>query len=410
MIARLLIPVIVLTVLPYLWIDRKYLHIPKGKRKILYWLPAAIVIGYTTYLTLEPDFLPANPVFIDIWFGMMALLAVPQFVFAFTSFVGWECMKLSRRFKAKKGDGRFMGSVHRARNWGKLVGIFLAVWAFFSFIYGFTMGVRQFQVKHLTVYVPDLPEAFEGYRIVHFSDIHVGSYYGWRSHMPQRDVDSINAQHPDLICFTGDLQNVRPEELVPFKKTLSGLKAKDGVVSVLGNHDYTYYMNVDDEAEIRRIEEKVQQTEREMGWHLLMNEHFVLHRGKDSIYVAGTENFKKPSRAEVAQALYGIQKGQFVLMLQHIPEMWKDMTPSRINEKYGSKDSVLVAPQLTLSGHTHAGQVSVLGLRPSMFSAFDYGLYEREGCQLYTTAGLGGTIPIRIGATPEIVVITLKRK
>ena len=223
MIARLLIPVIVLTVLPYLWIDRKYLHIPKGKRKILYWLPAAIVIGYTAYLTLEPDFLPANPVFIDIWFGMMALLAVPQFVFAFTSFVGWECMKLSRRFKAKKGDGRFRGSVHRARNWGKLVGIFLAVWAFFSFIYGFTMGVRQFQVKHLTVYVPDLPEAFEGYRIVHFSDIHVGSYYGWRRHMPQRDVDSINAQHPDLICFTGDLQNVRPEELVPFKKTLSGL-------------------------------------------------------------------------------------------------------------------------------------------------------------------------------------------
>ena len=80
-------------------------------------------------------------------------------------------------------------------------------------------------------------------------------------------------------------------------------------------------------------------------------------------------------RAEVAQALYGIRKGQFVLMLQHIPEMWKDMTPSRINEKYGSKDSVLVAPQLTLSGHTHAGQVSVLGLRPTMFSAFDYGLY-----------------------------------
>lgn len=410
MIARLLIPVIVLTVLPYLWIDRKYLHIPKGKRKILYWLPAAIVIGYTAYLTLEPDFLPANPVFIDIWFGMMALLAVPQFVFAFTSFVGWECMKLSRRFKTKRGDGRFSGSVHRARNWGKLVGIVLAVWAFFSFIYGFTMGVREFQVKHLTVYVPDLPEAFEGYRIVHFSDIHVGSYYGWRRHMPQRDVDSINAQHPDLICFTGDLQNVRPEELVPFKETLSRLKAKDGVVSVLGNHDYTYYMNVDDEAEIRRIEEKVQQTEREMGWHLLMNEHCVLHRGKDSIYVAGTENFKKPSRAEVAQALYGIQKGQFVLMLQHIPEMWKDMTPSRINEKYGSKDSVLVAPQLTLSGHTHAGQVSVLGLRPTMFSAFDYGLYEREGCQLYTTAGLGGTIPIRIGVTPEIVVITLKRK
>ena len=74
------------------------------------------------------------------------------------------------------------------------------------------------------------------------------------------------------------------------------------------------------------------------------------------------------------------------------------------------KDSLVVAPQLTLSGHTHAGQVSVLGLRPSMFTPYDYGLFEEEGCQLYTTSGLGGTVPIRIGATAEIVVITLKRK
>ena len=74
------------------------------------------------------------------------------------------------------------------------------------------------------------------------------------------------------------------------------------------------------------------------------------------------------------------------------------------------KDSLVVAPQLTLSGHTHAGQISILGLRPSMFTPYDYGLFEEEGCQLYTTSGLGGTVPIRIGATAEIVVITLKRK
>lgn len=141
-----------------------------------------------------------------------------------------------------------------------------------------------------------------------------------------------------------------------------------------------------------------------------MNEHIVLHRGKDSIYVAGTENYDKPKRTQVAQALYGIKPGQFVLMLQHIPTQWKEMLPSTINEMHGSRDSVLVAPQFTLSGHTHAGQVSVLGFRPTMFASFDYGLYEREGCQLYTTAGLGGTVPIRIGATPEIAVITLKRK
>lgn len=169
-------------------------------------------------------------------------------------------------------------------------------------------------------------------------------------------------------------------------------------------------MDVDDPQEIARIEHQVQKDERDMGWRLLNNEHIVLHRGGDSIYVAGTENYNKPKRTNVAKALYGIRKGQFVLMLQHIPTQWKETWPSTINMEHGSKDTVLVAPQLTLSGHTHAGQISVLGLRPTMFSSFDYGLYEREGCQLYTTSGLGGTVPIRIGATAEIVVITLKRK
>lgn len=408
MIARILIPIVLFSVLPYLWIDWQYLHVRKGWRKILYWLPVAIVIGYSSYLALGADFMPDDPMLIDIWFGMMAVLAVPQFVFALCSFVGWECMRLSRRFKHHRNTP----SRHASRNWGKLVGGVLAVVAFFSFIYGFTKGVRQFEVKHLTVYVPDLPKEFDGYRIVHFSDIHLGSFYGWRRDLPQRDIDSINAQRADLICFTGDIQNVKPSELTPYQELLSSLNAKDGVVSVLGNHDYTYYMHIDDNDQLakKEMELRVQNFERSCGWRLLMNEHIVLHRGKDSIYVAGTENYDKPKRTQVAQALYGIKPGQFVLMLQHIPTQWKEMLPSTINEMHGSRDSVLVAPQFTLSGHTHAGQVSVLGLRPSMFAPFDYGLYEREGCQLYTTAGLGGTVPIRIGATPEIAVITLKRK
>lgn len=396
MIARILIPIYVLTILPYLWIDRHYLHIVGRWKRVLYWLPAVIVMIYSTYLMLLPNFLPSNPVLLDVWFGAMALFAVPQFVFAFCSFVG---CKLSRLIG--KGGGK---------DWGKLVGMVMAVVAFFCFIYGFTQGFRNLQVKRLTLYVPDLPKAFDGYRIVQFSDIHLGSYYGWRGDLPQRDVDSINAEHADLICFTGDIQNVQPGEIKPYQHLLGTLKAKDGVVSVLGNHDYTYYMDIDDEAQIRQVEVQVRKTERDMGWRLLDNEHIVLHRGGDSIYVAGTGNYKKPCRSEVARSLYGIRKGQFVLMLQHIPTQWREMWPSTINDKHGSKDTVLVAPQLTLSGHTHAGQVSVLGLRPSMFAPFDYGLYEREGCQLYTTAGLGGTIPIRLGATAEIVVITLKRK
>lgn len=395
MIARILIPIVVFTILPYWWIYRRYAKLRlKGWKRLAYWLLPLLVIGYSTYLTLEPNFLPEQPVLIDIWFVMMAFLAVPQFVFTFCSAVGWACRRLR----------------HGSRNWGKLVGLVLAVVAFFSFIYGFTWGFRKMEVKRFTVYVPDLPKAFDGYRIVHFSDIHLGSYYGWRGNLPQRDIDSINAQHADLICFTGDIQNVMPSELTPYKSLLSSLKARDGVMSVLGNHDYSWYVGTDDEQEKRRIEQAVQRFERSLGWRLLMNEHVVLHRGGDSIYVAGTENYDKPKRTQVARSLYGIRPGYFVLMLQHIPTQWREMWPSTINEKHGSKDSVLVAPQLTLSGHTHAGQIRVLGLRPSLFAPFDYGLYEREGCQLYTTSGLGGTVPIRIGATAEIAVITLRRK
>ena len=381
------------TVLPYLWIVLHDLRGLNRAKRFFLWLPAVLVLGYSAYLAMQPGFVPEDPMLVDIWFVVMALCAVPQFVYAFWSFMGW----LGKRY------------LHLRRNVGSQVGIVLAVFALASFLYGFTWGFRKLEVKHLTVFLPELPEAFDGYRIVQFSDIHLGSYYGWRSDIPQRDIDSIQAQHADMICFTGDLQNAHPLELQKYRKLLSSLRARDGVYSILGNHDYSYYVDASPEERLV-IERQVQDFERSVGWRLLNNEHEVVKRGKDSIFVAGTENYDKPKRTSVAKALYGIRPGNFILMLQHIPTQWKKMTPSTINKVYGSKDSVLVAPQLTLSGHTHAGQVEVLGLRPTLFAAYDYGLYEREGCQLYTTAGLGGVVPIRIGATAEIVVITLRKR
>lgn len=393
MIHRLLIPIIVGTLLPYLWLYLKVFHGLLGWRKYLFWLPSFGVIAYSAYLSFLPNFVPANPVLVDIWFGIMALFAVPQFVFCICDFMGKGLTKF------------FHFHIHR----GKWISLTLAVTSFFVFIYGFTFGFRKMEVRHITITVPDLPKSFDGYRIVQFSDIHLGSYYGWRKNIPQRDICAINAQHADMICFTGDIQNVEPSELVPYKKLLSSLKAKDGVFSVLGNHDYSFYVDGTD-SEKKEVEKKVQDYEKSLGWNLLNNEHSIVRRGKDSIVIAGTENYDSPKHTKVAKALYGIKPGSFVLMLQHIPTQWKEMMPSNINKFYGSKDTILMAPQLTLSGHTHAGQVEVLGLRPTMFAAYDYGLYEREGCQLYTTSGLGGVVPIRVGATAEIVVITLKKK
>lgn len=393
MIARIIIPIILGTVLPYLWIDRLYFRFQIIWKRALFWLPAILVIGYSCYLSLQRNFIPDNPILEDVWFVMMSLFAIPQFVFALCGVIGEMVMRL----------------LHSRFNGGVWIGAVLAIVSVFCSIYGFTKGFRNLKVKHLTIYVPNLPKAFDGYRIVQFSDIHLGSYYGWRSDLPKRDIDTINSYKPDMICFTGDLQNVQPSELPPYRAILSSLKATDGVFAVLGNHDYSYYVDADPD-EKSKIEQEVKLYERGLGWKLLNNEHAIIHRQKDSIFVAGTENYDKPKHTNVAKALYGIRKGNFVIMLQHIPTQWRETWPSVINEKYGSKDTVLVAPQLTLSGHTHAGQIAIGGLRPSMFAPFDYGLYEHEGCQLYTTAGLGGTIPIRLGATAEIVVITLRQK
>lgn len=393
MITRIYIWILLGTILPYLWCFCHELRHRPLVWRLLHWIPALIVIGYSSYLAMLPNFVPDHSFLVDIWFVIMAFFAVPVFVYAFFSFGGWCIMK----------------SVNGRHNWGKLMGLVLGFLSIGVFLYGFTYGFRRLEVKHVTVVLPQLPSQFDGYRIVLFSDFHLGSYYGWRSDLPQRDVDSINAQHPDMICFTGDLQNTKPSEVRPYVRMLSSLRAKDGVYSVLGNHDYSFYVDADSLTCVKQ-EAEMRSLQWQMGWHLLCNQHAVVHRGADSIFVAGTENFKKPAHADVAKALQGIRPGNFVLMLQHIPTQWENMMPSRINEVYGAKGKPLVAPQLTFSGHTHAGQVSVFGLRPTMFAPYDYGLYEREGCQLFTTAGLGGVVPVRVNSTAEIVVVTLRCK
>lgn len=157
----------------------------------------------------------------------------------------------------------------------------------------------------------------------------------------------------DLICFTGDLQNVTPDELLSIEALLNSLKARDGVMSVLGNHDYTYYMDVDDEQEIAALEKRMQDFQRSCGWRLLMNEHVAVHRGADSIYVAGTENYDKPKRTNVRKALYRIRPGSFVLMLQHMPKQWRETWPSTIN-KEKDEDGDVIGRQEGFAGRSTA--------------------------------------------------------
>ena len=261
--------------------------------------------------------------------------------------------------------------------------------------YGSVVDRNRFEIKEVSLEYPDLPESFDGYRIIHISDLHARSY-AKRTARLERAAQIINGLDADLIAFTGDLISLVPDEIDPVAASLSTLKAKDGVVSVLGNHDYGTYADTSGV-----LVDDLIAKEREMGWELLLNEHKVLYRGADSIVVIGVENTSVshffPSNGDLTKASEGTD-GAFRIVLTHDPMHWESEI---LGQDYA----------LTLSGHTHAMQLSIFGWSPSslMFKHSD-GLYTEDSQHLYINVGLGETLfPARIGARPEITVITLEK-
>ncbi len=277
----------------------------------------------------------------------------------------------------------------------------LLIWGLIS--YGFWFGFEQFEVHHIEYASSDLPASFDGYRIVQFSDAHIATMSGSRQWMLQRMMDSINGQRADMIVFTGDLQNLRPDELPSQLPLLRQLHAPDGVYSVLGNHDYATYLKCDD-ATKEKYNLETQRLFRQTGWTLLMNEHRVIHRDSDSIVIAGMENWSKakrlPQRGDVAKTLAGITTPHpFIVMLQHDPTAWREKILPECHA------------QLTLSGHTHGGQFSLFGWSPVSLGYGEWRGFTYEGSRaIYVSTGIGGLVPFRLGMPGEIVVITLKSK
>ena len=385
MIARIVILLVLVLLLPQLYFDRRKLRRRKMWQRLLRWLPTVAMMVLTVALAMERDFVPHEMTMMNIYLMLLGLIFAPKAIYVLCSLAG-----------------RFVRKIRHSRyNWGNLVGFFLAFFLVFVVLYGSFVGVRRLNVNRLEIALKDLPEAFDGYRIVLFSDAHVGSFTGWRQSLLQRDIDSINAQQADAIFFVGDLQNQRPEELYPVQEMLRSLRATDGVFSVLGNHDYSDYIDDDPAIKIANEREMVSR-QRQFGWKLLLNEHLTLEKQGARLVVAGVENDQTrkqmKKRNDLAKALEGVRDDDCIILLQHDPGAWQQ--------------TEWIQPQvsLTLSGHTHGGQVSLFGLRATQLSKnYDYGLYREGERQLYVTCGIGGLVPFRFGVTPEIAVITLKR-
>ena len=373
---------ILLLAVPYIYIYRFYinkLHLPLAL-KLSYLLPILIFVCIYIYMTFiaTPEWL--SGAHIGWIFASFFFLVVPQVVFTFCSWPDLLFSIKSMPFTKFALVAAFVCTV--------------------CTVYATLYGKHRFQTKEITYTSSRLPKAFDGYRIIQLSDIHLGSFLQYPEKV-QEAVDLVNAQNPDLIVFTGDLVNARAAELNGFEPILSQLKARDGVYSILGNHDYgKYYQWNNKHEEIENLHE-LKQREADMGWILLNNEHIFLHRGTDSIALAGVENWGKPpfnGRGDLQKALAGTGNA-FKILLSHNPTHWRA-------EVLPNSDA-----DLTLSGHTHAMQLIVGGYSPSSkFYPEWQGMYQEGERALYVNIGLGTVgMPFRFGAWPEITVITLKK-
>ena len=390
MITRIAVLLILIAVMPDLYIDRRFLKRMRGRRaflcRLLWWLPTVGMIAYTMMFVFDRQFAPSDIRLLNVYLFLVGLLITPKCLFSICSSIGWAVRKM----------------LHRKANYGNLVGVVMVVLNWYVLFYGSFVGFKQITVREVTYESAELPEAFDGYRIVQFSDAHIGTYIGGWEYMLQQVVDTINAQNADMVVFAGDLQNRQPLEIQPFVGVLSGIKAKDGVFSVIGNHDYADYIEASalikaaNEMETRRLEKL-------MGWQLLVNEHKVIRRESDSIVIAGLDNDgdgkKFPQRGDVGKALKGVSDSAFVVIAEHDPTCWRRKILPRSKA------------QLTLSGHTHAMQFMIGNWSPASFVYKEWGGLFYEGNRaINVSTGVGGFIPFRFGVPGEIVVIELRTK
>ena len=280
-----------------------------------------------------------------------------------------------------------------------IVAIFLALMAYGYFIGRWRLTVTEMEYTH-----NDIPTAFDGFRIAHISDLHLSTFDD-KPQQLERFVRAVNSLNPDIICFTGDLVTVGKEEAEPYKKILLNLQAKYGVVSVLGNHDFLLYNQslVNEEQRYKAVEELATFQSQTLSWKLLRNEHYeVVTEDGSKITLIGVDNknctnqgFQTIDKGDLDKAMDGVEG--FTILLSHDPTHWR----------------YEVLPQtdipLTLSGHTHKAQVEIFGWTPArlMFKEVG-GMYREVDQSLYVNAGLGCTAPFRIGARPEITLLTLK--
>lgn len=299
------------------------------------------------------------------------------------------------------------GMLPERRKFISQIALGLAAIPFTALLIGMVRGKYNYKVLKYTLTFDDLPDAFDGLTLAQISDIHSGSFDN-----PEKvayGVDLVNQQNPDLILFTGDIVNNKTTELYPYQSIFSKLSAPMGVYSILGNHDYGDYVDWESEAAKRQNMEDLKRVQKEMGFHLLLNESVSLEKEGEKISLVGVENWGKgrfKKAGDLEKALADVAPEDFKILLSHDPSHWEAQ--------------VLSHPfpfHLTLSGHTHGMQFGidipgVIKWSPAKWRYKQWaGIYNQGQQYLNVNRGFGYlAYPGRVGIWPEISLITLKKK
>lgn len=275
-----------------------------------------------------------------------------------------------------------------------------------SLTYGVVSSAYDYRVKRRTLYLPNLPKAFDGIKLGQLSDIHSGSFYDRKAVIG--GVDMLLKEKPDMVFFTGDLVNNIASEMYDYQDIFSKVKAPLGVFSVLGNHDYGDYHfgQGTSPAKIKNLAD-VKQTHKNMGWDLLLNENRRLKIDGEEIAILGIENwgvgrFAKYGRMDLA--VKDIDDVPVKLLLSHDPSHWR----AQVLPEYPQIDAMF-------SGHTHGMQFGLVTEKfqwsPAQYVYKEWAGHYKEGLQqLYVNVGYGFLgYPGRVGILPEITIFELRR-
>ncbi len=374
-----------------------------------YWLTslAAYIMIIYAVLNFRAAQQQMDYYFFFMGFGILLLLFLPKLVVVV--FHGAEdLIHLFRRIAAffiRNTTPESVGPGITRWQFLTRMGWLLAAIPFISILYGMARGRYEFRVISKKLNFPHLPASADGLRIVHISDIHIGSFFN-NHEAVQHGIDKVNALNPDLILFTGDLVNNFAEEVSGWEATLSSLNAKYGIYSIFGNHDYGDYVTWPSAAARAANLEKLKEYHQKIGFRLLLNEKvdFTTDAG-ETFEIIGIENWGQggfSKYGDLKKAMQNSDPEKFQILLSHDPSHW--------DAEVIGKTKI----DLALAGHTHGMQfgVEIPGIIKWSPVKYRYprwgGLYSEGAQHIYVNRGFGYIgFPGRVGMAPEITLLEL---